>query len=64
MGNSIPRDLFVSCLKSRKMISKGCIYYIVRVMDFESEISSLESNNAASEFPKVFPNLLAQNSSE
>ncbi|KAH0670724.1 hypothetical protein KY285_025700 [Solanum tuberosum] len=54
--NSIPRGQFVSCLKVRKMISKGCIYHLVRVMDVESETPSLESVPVVNEFPKVFPN--------
>ncbi|KAH0727836.1 hypothetical protein KY290_003558 [Solanum tuberosum] len=52
--NSILRGQFVSCLKARKMISKGCIYHIVRVKDVESETPSLESVPVVSEFPKVF----------
>ncbi|KAH0773630.1 hypothetical protein KY290_010767 [Solanum tuberosum] len=54
-GNSIPRGQFISCLKARKMISKGCIYHIVRVMDVESETPSLESVPVVNEFSKVFP---------
>jgi len=38
------------------MISKGCIYHIVRVIDVESETPSLESVPVVNEFPKVFPN--------
>ncbi|WMV24647.1 hypothetical protein MTR67_018032 [Solanum verrucosum] len=38
------------------MISKGCIYHIVRVMDVESEVPSLESVPAVSEFLNVFLN--------
>lgn len=41
-GNSSRKGQFVSCLKARKMISKGCVYHIVRVMDIESETLSLE----------------------
>ncbi|KAH0638002.1 hypothetical protein KY289_037917 [Solanum tuberosum] len=36
------------------MISKGCIYHIVRVMDFESETPSLESVPLVNEFLEVF----------
>jgi len=32
-GNYMPRDQFVSYLKAKKIISKGCIYHIVRVRD-------------------------------
>ena len=38
------------------MISKGCLYHIVRVKDLDSEIPPIESVPAVSEFPKVFPN--------
>ena len=39
--NFIPVVQFVSCLKAKKMISKVCIYHIVRVKDIESETPSL-----------------------
>ena len=32
-GNSIPRGHIISCLKACKMISKGCLYHIVRHND-------------------------------
>ncbi|KAH0710889.1 hypothetical protein KY284_012316 [Solanum tuberosum] len=37
------------------MISKGCIYHLVRVMDDESEAPSLESVPVVNEFLEVFP---------
>ncbi|KAH0669442.1 hypothetical protein KY285_023604 [Solanum tuberosum] len=37
------------------MISKGCIYHIVRVMDVESETPSLELSPLVSEFSEVLP---------
>ena len=40
-GNSIPRGRIISCLKSCKMISKGCLYHIVRVQDMDSKIPPL-----------------------
>ncbi|WMV13557.1 hypothetical protein MTR67_006942 [Solanum verrucosum] len=36
------------------MISKGCIYHLVRVRDVESETTSLESVSIVNEFSKVF----------
>ena len=36
-GNSIPRGRIISCLKASKIISKGCLYHIVRVEDLDSE---------------------------
>ena len=35
-GNSIPRGCIISCLKGCKMISKWCLYHILRVQDIES----------------------------
>jgi len=46
---------FVSCLKARKMIYKGCIYHVVRVRDIDSETPTLESVPGVNEFPEVFP---------
>ncbi|KAH0725465.1 hypothetical protein KY284_001330 [Solanum tuberosum] len=41
---------------ARKMISKGYIYHIVRVMDVESVTPSLEPVPVVSEYLEVFPN--------
>ena len=54
--NSISRGRIISCLKSWKMISKGCLYHIVRVQDLDSEIPLIESVPVVSELPDVFPN--------
>ena len=54
-GNSIPRGRFILCLKACKMISKGCIYHILKVKDVESETPPLESVPIVREFPEVFP---------
>ena len=37
------------------MISKGCLYHIVRVQDLDSEVPPIESVPVVSEFPEVFP---------
>ncbi|KAH0714923.1 hypothetical protein KY284_007828 [Solanum tuberosum] len=37
------------------MISKGCIYYLVRVTDVDFETPTLELFPVLNEFPKVFP---------
>lgn len=39
--NSIPRSIIMSCPKACKMISKGCLYHIVRYQDLDSEIHSI-----------------------
>ena len=38
------------------MISKGCLYHIVRVQDLYSEINPIESVPIVSEFSEVFLN--------
>ncbi|KAH0652759.1 hypothetical protein KY289_030437 [Solanum tuberosum] len=53
-GNSLPRVQFVSYLRARKMILKGCVYHIVRVTDVESETPPPESVSIVNEFPEVF----------
>src|SRR5688572_17238643 len=49
------KDKFISCLKARKMIAKGCIYHLVRVRDENSETPSIESVSVVNEFVDVFP---------
>ncbi|KAH0650521.1 hypothetical protein KY284_030433 [Solanum tuberosum] len=53
-GNSMPKGQFVSCLKARKVISKGCMYHLVRVRDVDSETPTLKSVPVVNEFSKVF----------
>lgn len=50
----MPRGLLFYCIKSRKIISKGCIYHLVRVMDVECETQSLKLVLVLNEFPEVF----------
>ena len=63
-GNSIPRGHIISCLKACKIISKGCLYHIVRVQDLDSEIPPTELVTIVSEFLEVFPNDLPGITSE
>ena len=58
-GDSIARGRIISCLKSCKMILKGCLYHIVIVQDLDSKIHPIESVPVVSEFPKVFLNELS-----
>ncbi|XP_070014077.1 uncharacterized protein [Nicotiana sylvestris] len=53
--NVVPKDWFISYLKAVKMINKGCINHLVRVMDTNAEAPSLESVPVVNEFPDVFP---------
>ena len=54
--NFIPRVCIISCLKACKMISKGCLYHLVKVQDLDSKVPPIESVPVVSEFPEVFPN--------
>ncbi|PHT33923.1 hypothetical protein CQW23_25723 [Capsicum baccatum] len=49
------RSQLISYIWSRKMISKGCVYHLVRVKDSSSKTPSLESVPVESEFSNVFP---------
>ena len=55
-GNSISRGCIIFCLKSCKMMSKGCLYHIVRVQDSDSRIPPIELVLIVKEFLEVFPN--------
>ena len=60
-GNSVlPKSHFISYLKARKLISKGCIYHLVRVKETKSDTPTLQSVNVVNEFSNVFPNDLPE----
>lgn len=48
---------FISYVKAHKMISKGCIYHIVRVRNVESEACTLYSVSTISQFPDDLPSI-------
>ena len=48
--NSISRGRIISSLKAFKIISKGCLYHILRVQDLHSEVPPIESVPVVSEF--------------
>ncbi|XP_060192697.1 uncharacterized protein LOC132622171 [Lycium barbarum] len=50
-----PKGRFISYLKARKMITKGCIYHLVRVQDVEAEPPTLQSVHVVNKFSDVFP---------
>ena len=54
-GNSIPRGQIISYLKTSKIISKGCLYHIVRVKDLVHEAPPLELVPILKDFSEVFP---------
>ena len=62
-GNSIPRYQIISCLKSCIIVSKGCLYHIMRVKDLGSESPILETVPVVKYFSKVFANDYTKNSS-
>ena len=51
----MPKSHFISYLKVRKLVSKGCIYHLVRVNDSSVEVPSFKSVSVVSDFPEVFP---------
>nr|AAT39297.2 Gag-pol protein, putative [Solanum demissum] len=54
-SSAVPKGRFISYLKARKLVSKGCIYHLVRVHDSSVEIPHFQSVPIVREFPKVFP---------
>ena len=46
---------FISYLKAKKMIYKGYLYHLVRVMDSSLETPTMESVLIVYAFPEVFP---------
>ncbi|XP_070036787.1 uncharacterized protein [Nicotiana tomentosiformis] len=53
-----PKGRFISYLKMRKMIDKGCLYHIVQVRDINKGTTTLESVPVVNEFPDIFPDEL------
>ncbi|XP_015170733.1 uncharacterized protein [Solanum tuberosum] len=55
-GNSAtPKGKFISYLRARKLIAKGCIYHIVHVQDIDKELMTLQSIPIVNEFSMVLP---------
>lgn len=51
----IPKGHFISYLKARKLIFKGCIHHLVWVKDTKSETLTIQSINVVNEFLDIFP---------
>ncbi|XP_070002054.1 uncharacterized protein [Nicotiana sylvestris] len=49
-----PKGKFISYLRARKFIAKGCIYHLVHVRDIDKEPATLQSVPIVNEFPTVF----------
>ncbi|XP_070043282.1 uncharacterized protein [Nicotiana tomentosiformis] len=51
-GNAAtPKGKFISYLRARKFIAKGCIYHLVHVRDIDKEPATLQSVPIVNEFP-------------
>ncbi|XP_070029299.1 uncharacterized protein [Nicotiana sylvestris] len=54
-GNAAtPKGKFISYLRARMFIAKGCIYHLVHVRDINKEPATLQSVPIVNEFPTVF----------
>ena len=51
----MPKGRFISYLKARKLVSKGCVYHLVRVNDSSVEIPHIQLVPIVKEFLEVFP---------
>lgn len=52
----LAKGIFISCIKARKLISKGCVYHLVKVRDVESKVLPIESIPVVNECFDIFPN--------
>ncbi|KAG5568314.1 hypothetical protein H5410_064671 [Solanum commersonii] len=53
-SSAVPKGRFISYLKARKLVSKGCIYHLVQVNDSSAEVPPIQSVPVVKEFPEVF----------
>ena len=56
--NSIPTGRIICRLTTCRIISKGCLYHIVRIQDLNSEFPPIELVPVVNKFLKVFPDAL------
>ncbi|KAH0679464.1 hypothetical protein KY284_020549 [Solanum tuberosum] len=54
-SSAVPKGRFISYLKARKLVLKGCIYHLVRVNDSSVEVPPIQSVPIVRDFPEVFP---------
>ena len=52
-SSAVPKGRFILYLKEMKLVSKVCIYHMVRVNDSNAEIPYLQSNPIVSESQEV-----------
>ena len=55
----MPKGHFISYLKARNLVSKGCIYHLVRVNFLSGEVPPIQSAPIVKDFPEFFPNDLS-----
>ncbi|XP_075096464.1 uncharacterized protein LOC142174548 [Nicotiana tabacum] len=46
---------FISYLKARKLVNRGCLAYLAHLQDMKADSPMLESVQIVKEFPEVFP---------
>ncbi|KAG5586662.1 hypothetical protein H5410_047096 [Solanum commersonii] len=51
-SSTVPKGRFISYIKARKLVSKGCIYNLVRFNDFSVKTPPIQSVPVVSEFPE------------
>ena len=51
----MPKGHFISFVKVRNLVSKGCVYYLVRVNDSSVKVPPIQSVSVVKEFLEVFP---------
>ena len=54
-SSTVPKNHFISYLKARKLVFKGCIYHLVRFNDQSAEVPSLQFVPIVIELSEVFP---------
>ena len=53
-SSGVPKAHFISYLKARRLVSKGCVYHIVQVNDFSVETQPIQLDPVVSEFSFSF----------
>ncbi|WMV55510.1 hypothetical protein MTR67_048895 [Solanum verrucosum] len=58
-SSAMPKGRFISYLMARKLVSKGCVYHLVRINDSSVDIPYIKLVSVVKEFPEVFPDDLS-----
>lgn len=54
-----PVGKFISYLKAREMVKRGCLAYLAHIVNSEAELPTLQSVPVVRDFPDVFPDELS-----